>query len=334
MTTLAEEMSGRWPSLYSDLVPELRDALERPNGRHGCPGPHHQSVNGDAFKFMRDWRETGGGLCNTCGPHPNGFVMLRWIFDTDAETVRKIVGEWLEGKGARVPRQTEKGVQRDREDDKELSKWLRGLWRRGAPLADRRAEVARSYLVARGLPEWLILRAGNLRGVPALRVGKGQDRHFPAMLALYQSPQGLPVAIHRTWCTDTGKAPIEHPKKTTPHRRDRPMRGGAVRLFKPMNGVLGIAEGIETAFAAALIGNMPVWSCLFDNGIATFEPPPGVRELHVWGDPDKAGFNAGKTLKERLADSPVRLHFHYPRIPGQDWLDVWNDRQARKRGVA
>lgn len=329
MGTLAEEMSGRWPALYSDLIPTLSDAVADPRKRFPCPGPGHRSKHGDAFRFLRDWKETGAGVCNTCGTKANGFVMLRWLLDTDAETVRKIVGDWLEGKGARLPRDI--GVKDDTrnfEEDEEKAAWLSKLWSKGAPLADRRAEVARSYLVARGIPEWLVLRTGFLRGVPSLRTGYGQSQHFPALLGLYLSPESLPVVIHRTWCTPRGKAPIECPKKTSPHRSDRPMRGGAIRLFRPMNGVLGIAEGIETALGAALIGKMPVWSTLSDHGIATFEPPPGIRELHVWGDPDKAGFNSGAKLKERLSDTAIRLYFHYPRNKGQDWLDVWNQRQA------
>jgi hypothetical protein len=58
----------------------------------------------------------------------------------------------------------------------------------------------------------------------------------------------------------------------------KPVARGAVRLF-PAAEYMGIAEGIETALAAAQRFGVPVWSCISAAGIQSFEPPEGIREL-------------------------------------------------------
>ncbi|EQD77093.1 hypothetical protein B1B_01255, partial [mine drainage metagenome] len=290
--SLSDRMTGRWGELYSDLLPELLPAMEAPPQHHPCPHPGHLSRHGDAFRLFRDWNESGGGVCNTCGARPNGVLMLEWLLGLDRDTVVAIIRDWVdrvEPVTARMRWRTPAIEQAPQENDLKLASWLSQLWSQAARMGDPGAEIARSYLRYRGIPDWLIMRTGNLRGVPSLSTGRGSQEAYPALLGRYQGSDGHPIAVHRIWCTAEGKAPISVPKKTTPHRSDHAMRGGAIRLFEPYRGTLGVAEGIETALGASLVSNMPVWSCLSCGLLSYFVPPEGVHHLHVWGDADRAG---------------------------------------------
>ena len=324
--SLSDQMAGRWGELYGALLPELLPVMEAPLRHHPCPHPQHNSRHGDAFRLFPDWSTSGGGVCNTCGAKPNGVLMLEWLLGLDRDTVAAILRDWLdrmEPVTARKRWLPPPVPPAAREDDQALSAWLCDLWNHAARMGDPEAEIARSYLRSRGIPDWLIMRAGNLRGVKRLITARDSQEAYPALLGRYQDADGQPIAIHRIWCTTTGKAPIKVPKKTTPHRSDRVMRGGAVRLFRPYRGTLGVAEGIETALGASLVGNMPVWSCLSCGLLSRFVPPEGVHHLHVWGDADRAGIEAAERLASRTTG--VRVSVHIPDQAGTDWLDIWNE---------
>jgi len=67
-----ELAAGRWLDLLGALAPELTPALDRV-GRH-VPCPVHGGADG--FRLFRDVKQTGGGICNTCGTFPDGFALL------------------------------------------------------------------------------------------------------------------------------------------------------------------------------------------------------------------------------------------------------------------
>ena len=148
---------------------------------------------------------------------------------------------------------------------------------------------------------------GMLRGLrlhPALPyyVNRVLAGTFPAMLARVVAPDGRGATLHRTYLQGGHKAPVTAPKKLM---AGKPVAGAAVRLF-PVAECLGIAEGIETALAAAQIFDVPVWSCISAAGIQSFERPAGVRQLIVFGDNDPnfagqtaAGVHGSVSAKEK-----------------------------------
>jgi putative DNA primase/helicase len=158
-----------------------------------------------------------------------------------------------------------------------------------------------------------------LRFIERCRAPDGVPR--PALLALVSDPEGRPMTIHRTFLGPSGKADMEHPRALMPG----PLAdGAAIRLFPLTGGILGIAEGIETAFAAADRFGIPVWSAINATMLAKWTPPPQVREVWVFGDNDAkfGGQAAAFTLAHRLAGRlGLRVQVHVPRVTGHDWAD-------------
>jgi putative DNA primase/helicase len=151
---------------------------------------------------------------------------------------------------------------------------------------------------------------------------------WPAMLAVFVGPDGTPSGLHRTYLTENGrKAPVVSSKLSLGPL----IEGGAVRLA-PVGPVLGIAEGIETALAAAILFNVPVWAALNANRLAVWKPPENVREVVIFGDADAnfAGQTAAFDLEARIRER-VDTRIEIPHIEGDDWCDVLA-RARSKRG--
>ena len=66
---------GRWGGILSALAPQLQPALDRVGHHVSCP------VHGgkDGYRVFNDVDDSGGGVCNTCGVHPDGFATLMWV---------------------------------------------------------------------------------------------------------------------------------------------------------------------------------------------------------------------------------------------------------------
>ncbi len=213
----------------------------------------------------------------------------------------------------------------DRSDEDKLDA-LRRVWGESAPIA--RGDEAERYLVGRGLtlydlPESIRLHPGlTYRDETGVIGGR-----FPTMLARVVSSAGQGVSLHRTYLQGASKAPVTAPKKLM---QGLPLPGAAIRLTA-VSEVLGIAEGIETALAAFELFEVPVWSCISAQGIESFEPPAGVREVIVFADNDAnfAGQAAAYRAAHRLKLKGFEVEVVVPEIVG-DWLDVL---EGRKKGA-
>ena len=58
------------------------------------------------------------------------------------------------------------------------------------------------------------------------------------------------------------------------------VNGGAVRLGEPTEGILGLAEGLETALGLSSDSD-PVWSTVNATLMESFEVPAGVHRLDL-----------------------------------------------------
>jgi len=145
--------------------------------------------------------------------------------------------------------------------------------------------------------------------------------YYPGMVAEVVDAEGKVVSLHRTFLTPDGhKAPIEAPKRLmTPTTT---VKGAAIRLWRP-NSTLAVAEGIETAIAAAEKFGVPAWAAVSAHGMEQLVLAQGVKRVLVCGDHDEsyAGQKAAYTLAHRLTQAGIEVGVHIPPEPG-DWLDM------------
>jgi hypothetical protein len=130
------------------------------------------------------------------------------------------------------------------------------------------------------------------------------------------------VSIHRTFLTaDGSKASVPTPKKLT--KAAGPISGGCIPLMQPnADGVLGVSEGIENAFAARIASGLPCIAAYSAGALAAFHWPDRARRLVIWADHDKAGIEAAAKLAERARTAGLRCDTMTPSREGFDWLDV------------
>ena len=319
---------GRWLSILGSLCPELEPALARPGRHSACP------VHGgrDGFRLFRDAEVSGGGICNSCGPKPEGFALLMWLRDWSFPDALKAVAQTLNGvsfsRGLPQRRPLTTITTPNKQDDARVRELLRDTWRASLPWDGQKSSLVKAYLRCRGLNPETLPKQMPLRFHPAMPYWEDEvylGRH-PAMLALVSGADGQPVTIHRTFLTQDGrKASLPYPKKFMPYPSDRNLTGGAVRLCQS-EPVLGIAEGIETALAVRQATGMAVWAALSCTLLERFEPPEGTRQVFIWSDLDEklAGQKASDGLRKRLEADGIEANILLPAKIGMDWLDVLN----------
>jgi putative DNA primase/helicase len=303
-----DQARGRW----RDILPALGISAAALTGKHGpCP------ICGgkDRFRFD-DKLGNGTWFCSHCRAGDGVQLVMKihgWSFAQAAKEIETMLGTVQP-----EPRPTAHVYSKPEKSDDEGIRRCWQLWR------DTR-------LITEGDPAWLYLRNRRVPYQPVFRdhlryhprlnyVEDGVTAQMPALLAAVADVNGSGVNILRTYLTPFGqKASIASPRKLMASSLPP---GSAVRLMPPAE-IMGIAEGIETAIAAARLFRMPVWSAINSGGLKRWEPPPMAREIHVFGDNDEnhAGQTAAYALANRLTDIGFTVQVHIPTRAGRDWND-------------
>lgn len=211
-------------------------------------------------------------------------------------------------------------VAADRQEKRAFNSNARRLWHSATAIPGSPGEV---YLAQRG-----ILRASDqLRYLERTPLGpRGAVQFLPAMLAAVTTDIGV-IAVHRTFL-DTGSgrlADFERPKRALGS-----LGCGAVRLASPVEGCLGLAEGIESALSAMQLSGIPCWATLGNERFGLVAIPESVRELHLFIDNDAGGELAERRgLRAYLAPGRV-IQSRAPASTGFDWNDELKARLARE----
>ena len=195
------------------------------------------------------------------------------------------------------------------------------IWREAEPV---RSSPAKAYLKSRGI----LAASSALRFHPRTPLGpKGRTRYLPAMIATVSLDEG-PIAIHRTFLSrdSCAKAGFDKPKRALGSLGE-----AAVRLFAPVDGKLGLAEGIESAMSAYALTGIPVWAALGNERFGLVSIPESVSELHLFVDYDSGGDLAVERGLSANACDGRTFHIRKPSARGTDWndeLQAWLRRKA------
>jgi len=329
--------SGKWEQILRDLSSSMDDAIEKAPNHVPCP-VHPSSVDG--FRLFKDFRDTGGGICNTCGPKTDGFTLLSWVNGWALGKSLQEVARWL-GMDDPIRRETVRTVKpivapKPKELDPYKQKRLNETWTAAYPATSKEAEPLRRYLSARGVLPTVLPE--TLRFHPTLPYFiKNKDGSYkklgelPAILAMVSGPSGNPVTLHRTYITlDGRKSPVPKAKKMMSAALEGSVSGGAIRLY-PVQECLGLTEGIETALAVHCATGMPVWACVSDTMLQGVVIPDTAQEIIIWADLDinGAGAKAAKALHDRLTLQGRSSVIQYPADAlsedkdGIDWADIY-----------
>lgn len=203
--------------------------------------------------------------------------------------------------------------------EEELNRaFCKSVWDATLPIE---ATPAETYLWSRGL----ILETSDVRFHPAAPRHKPRQTDIraplPAMVAKVRDATGKPKGLHVTYLTPDGRKALGD--------RSRLMFATisecAVQLVpKTDDGVLAVAEGIETAASFTVLHGLRCWATLSTSIMRTFALPPGVKRLVIAADNDEAGMDAAKALAERACRlSDVEIH---PAPEGKDWNDVLKEK--------
>lgn len=296
----SEIATGRWAGILMHFGVD-ESFLKNKHGP--CP------ICNGKDRFRWDNKEGRGGfICNQCGSG-DGFKLLEllkgWTFREAAYQVEQIAG---------AVRQVE-SIQES--DEAKKCAAVKRIW-------------SESETVAKDDPVWLYLnrRIGIelipacLRYHPALPYVEDDDvTYHPAMIAAVVSVEGFGIGIHRIYLDMEGnKANVKTPKKLMAGKK---LNGGAVRLAAPIDGVIGIAEGIETALAASRKFGIPTWATISSGLMEGWSPPESINKVVVFGDNDAsytgqaAAFHVAKRMKVKGIDAEV----HITPVVGTDWAD-------------
>jgi phage/plasmid primase-like uncharacterized protein len=263
--------------------------------------------------------------CFGCGAHGDTIAYIMRTRRLDfTEAVKLLAGRGLEPppRAAHISTPSSGRSEERRLASPASIQYIKELW----DSADA-PKVAELYLASRGIrlrPKPLPPALRGHKSVKCTEIGKPR----PAVLAAIQAPSGEITALQRIWVetilvSDCGKTPekgtratdLEAPKKTIGQ-----IGTGAVRLAEARS-LLGIAEGVESAMAAAQIYRMPVWAALGAQRMGQIELPECVKQILIFGDNGVAGEAAAAKAVTAYRRRGYQCQSVFPEPPHSDFCD-------------
>lgn len=316
LSQVRKDAEGKWGNILPACGIDRQYLSKRPG-----PCPICQEGK-DRYRFDDKghgrWYCSGGGMDH----HGDGFDLLKavkgWSFQETLQEVARLAGSALPTKVRLGP------------DPAVVRAEVKSILKLARPLEE--VPAVRAYWLARvGMvpahPHDLVARE-------ALR--HPSSEHYAASLAIIRKADGSGASLQRVFLTREGdKAPVPEPRMVMAGL-DLP-EGIAVRLGEPADGVLGIAEGVETAVAATVMTGVPCWAAINAVRLATWRPPEGVRRVIVFGDNDpayagqKAAYALGNTLS--VGKNRIEAEVRIPDATGDDWNDVLLRTLARRQAA-
>ena len=304
MIDVKVEAAGKWASILTLLGIDARYF----NGKHqGCPVCN---TGKDKFRWNK---RTEYGHCNSCGSLSGMDIAIAHTGQPFKAVAEVIKTEFL---GQAIMTQTPEYIDNDRDKNQQRLERIHKTL-----IYPSKGHAVLNYLAGRGLstaPEKDLFEAPSLAyfNSDGEKVGT-----FSAMVAAFRDVSGRLCSYHVTYIDKGQKAYVEAPKKILPAIRS--LKGAAIQLFAPANGVLGVAEGIETALAAHELDGCPMWATGNAQLMTAFEWPDSVTMLHIYCDQDASftGQSAAYALAKRAALKGLTVRVHFPSLDGRYLTD-------------
>jgi putative DNA primase/helicase len=159
-----------------------------------------------------------------------------------------------------------------------------------------------------------------------LPAGDAVIRHSPK-IGLHGEPDAIMVALMRDLVTDNpvavARTYIDHTGTKTGRKMLGPSGGAAIKLAT-IGDVLVVAEGVETALAAAAAGMTPVWAMGSAGAIGALTILPAVATLVILGEIDGgASRQAILSCVRRWDGTAGKKVFSVTPTVGDDFAAVW-----------
>lgn len=341
---LKQRLAGRWVEALRYVAPQLSEALDKPGTNVRCP------IDGDerGFRVFKDVNERGGGWKQNWindGALTDGFAVLMAVTGKGFVEVYDALDDYLGGRGSRLDSSTppESSTPARTVDDTKLRGWLTRLWSQAMSLEQSSAELGRRYLASRAIED-VSIKGDVFRFHEALpyRYDGVDYGLFPALLAPIRNNSGETIALHRIFLSKEGTklSVTDTNGKSCPARLQTPsvqsddkglvvMTGQHALNQARHFGVIGIAEGIETALSVQKGADIPVWSCLNATNLHSFRPPAGIHSVLIFVDDDKSktGILAAKRARNELEMAGFKVELLLPDMvrnddrKSVDWAD-------------
>lgn len=347
---------GHWREILGALGIDVPLAHNKHCACPGCGGT-------DRFRFD-DKSGRGTFICSAGGGEPvagDGFRLLNhvkgWPFMEAARRVAEVMGidpqtaeEFKPTLSAQISRrhtQVTRMLQAEQEAQEKQARARKSLHETlaGCVPISKNPAVWKYLNAVRGIESKYLDAAQDLLAHPALpyffkagKTARSQNMgSYPALIAVCRSISGDVVTLHRTYISPDGqKLALADPAGTGGTLDTRKLmtpvddRRYRIALYQPMNGRIGIAEGIESALSAAILNDLPCESAIDSGKLIHYAPPPSVHTLFVFADDDPAGRHGAETLQARLAlERPeMAVQIRYPRMHKgieADFKGDWND---------
>lgn len=239
-----------------------------------------------------------------------------------------------------------KHLEANRADNAERAeKKIEEVWSTSIPLLDHGTDAARAYLKSRDIViRWTsVLAQDSIRFHPNLEYWAEDENgklammgKYPALICAIRNLDGEIKSLHRTYLTKTGKKHSRYGDARKMMAVPETVTGSSIQLGEPVDGVLGVAEGLETALSAYRGTRIPCWSAISAVLLEKIQIPSSVHTVLIWADRDKSltGRKVANTLAERLRNEGKTVRIMMPGItipPGKKGVD-WND-VLMKQGI-
>jgi putative DNA primase/helicase len=302
MRGVIDAAKGKWHGILPQFGIDTRYLNKQ---RGPCP------ICGGKDRYFWDNKEGRGTFfCNQCGAGSGVQLVAMFKNWSIRETIKEI---------ERVVGTVEYKQPEPEQTDQQKKDALNKTW--SGAQAVREGDPVSTYLTNRTGRHW----PSNAVRYHAELWHPEEKKTFPAMVAKVTDIENKPVSIHRTFLDKSGnKAKITKAKmvmsSTIPE-------GSAIRLM-PYDHIIGIAEGIETAYSAAAIFSVPVWAAISAGIMAKWKPPAMVEKVVIFGDNDhnfvgqSAAYRLAFTLRKEYGED-LDITVAIPSIRGADWNDVY-----------